>query len=156
ELADLLAVPDDEVFLAVAPAERAGVRLHVRGAADVAQLMRLLAPALPVAPVQLFLPSALQPDGTLPTSFAGAGHWLWPTQPLASVPRINGERVVLVGPATVKHAAEFEPRFLALAVEAEVIQTLNAFQTADVLARLCGRPVPVQTSPAVAPIARAA
>jgi hypothetical protein len=155
DLADLLAVPDDEVFLALAPADRVGVRLHLRGAADVAQLYRVLAPVLTRAPFQLFAPSALRADGTLSDGFAGCAHWLWPAQPLARVPRFGGERVVLVGPAVVHPTLDIEPRFPALAAESDVIQTLNAFQTADFLSRLCGRPVPVQ-APAAAAVSRAA
>jgi hypothetical protein len=162
DLADLLAVPDDEVFLLLAPAARAGARLHLRGAADVAQLVALLeAPSLPFGEglggssrLQLFAPAALRADGTLPSGLAGCAHWLWPTQPLAAVPRTGGERVALVGPATVRAAAGPDPRFPALAVEAEVVQTLNAFQTADELTRLCGRPVPV--APPERRVARAA
>jgi hypothetical protein len=156
ELADLLAVPDDEVFLALAPADRTGVRLHLRGAADVAQLHRLLAPTWESSALQLLLPAALRPDGTLPTGFAACEHWLWPAQPLAVVPRLGGERVVLVGPAVVRAALDAEPRFPALAVEAEVVETLNAFQTAELLSRLCGRPVPVQTPTNAPAVARAA
>ena len=158
DLADLLTAPDDEVFLALAPADRAGVRLHLRGAVDVAQLHRLLAPALGSAEIhfQLFAPTALRPDGTLPTGFAGCEHWLWPTQPLAAIPRIGGERVVLVGPAVVRAAPDIEPRFPGLAVECETVQTLNAFQTADALSRLCGCPVPVQAPAAGSSVARAA
>ncbi len=142
DLADLLAVPDDEVFLALAPGDRSGVRLHVRGAARVAQLHRLLAPSRADSSFQLFAPAALLPDGTLPVGFAGCGHWLWPEQPLAAVPRINGERVVLVGPAVVR-TADAESRFPGMTAEAEVVQTLNAFQVADELSRLVGRAVPV-------------
>ena len=189
DLADLLAIPDDEVFLALAPAERTGVRLHLRGATDVAQLHRLLVNARrepnpptpfpekeggagltaglsPLSPwgrglgegslpsFQLLAPSALRPDGTLPTGFTGCEHWLWPTQPLAAVPRIGGERIVLMGPAVVRSALDVEPRFPDLAVECETVQTLNAFQTAEALSRLCGCVVPVQ-APTV-PVARAA
>lgn len=158
DLADLLAVPEDEIFLALAPAERTGARLHVRGSANVAQLHQLLAPALgaPANGFQLFAPAALRSDGTLPTGFAGCEHWLWPTQPLAAVPRIGGERVVLVGPAVVKASLDVEPRFQGLAVECERVQALNAFQTADALSRLCGSPVPVQAPAAGQTVARAA
>ena len=151
DLADLLAVPDDELFLALAPAARTGVRLHLRGAAHVGQLHPLLRLA---EPVQLYAPAALRPDGTLPAGFAGCEHWLWPTQPLAAVPRIGGERVVLVGAAVVGAVPALEPRFPALAVECELVQTLNAFQVTDALSRLCGRPVPLH-APAAA-LARAA
>ena len=155
ELAELLAVPDDEVFLALAPAQRIGVRLHLRGAADAGQLHRLLAPYLK-GDFQLFLPGAIRPDGTLPVGFAGCEHWLWPTQPLAAVPRVNGERVVLVAPAAVRVSLDVEPRFPELAVECEVIESLNAFQVAEQLSRLCGRSVPVHAPVAVPPVARAA
>lgn len=151
ELADLLAVPDDEVFLALAPAARTGVRLHLNGVASVAQLRELLAPVFG-APFQLFAPAALRPDATLPAGFAGCDHWLWPEMPLARVPRINGERVVLVGPATVT-ASEAEVRFPQMPVACAVVEVLNPFRAADALARLCGAPVPVQ--PPI-PAARAA
>lgn len=156
DLADLLAVPDDEVFLALAPATRAGVRLHLRGAAGVAQLHWLLASALKTGDFQLFAPDALRPDGTLPAGVAGCGHWLWPTQPLSAVPRVNGERVVLVGPAAVRPPLGVEVRFPELAVECELVETLNAVQVAEKLSRPCGRPIPVLPpveSPAVARVA---
>lgn len=155
DLADLLAVPDDEVFLVLSPAERTGVRVHVRGAASVGQFRALLAPTHP-APCQLFVPAALDLDGTLPCGFAGCGHWLWPTQPLSAVPRIGGERVVLVGPTLVPHATEGEIRFPGLRAEAEMIQVLNPFQVAEELSRLTGRPVPVGAPPEPLPVARAA
>jgi hypothetical protein len=151
ELAELLAVPDDEVFLALAPAARAGVRLHLCGAASVAQLRELLAPVFG-GPFQLFAPAALRPDATLPDGFAGCDHWLWPEMALARVPRVNGERVVIVGPATVP-AAEVPLRFPQMAVSCRVVEVLNPFRAADALARLCGAPVPVQ--PPI-PAARAA
>ncbi|MFM8274537.1 MAG: hypothetical protein ACKODX_19710 [Gemmata sp.] len=153
DLAELLAVPDDEVFLALAPHDRTGVRLHVRGAAEVGQLYQLLAAHRP-GPFQLFAPAAVRPDGTLPAGFTGCGHWLWPTQPLAAVPRIGGARVVLVGPGVVRHATDGGPRFPALRVESELVQTLNPFQAAEALSQLTGRPVPVGP-PAAEPLAAA-
>jgi hypothetical protein len=157
ELVELLAVPE-EVFLALAPGDRKGVRLYVRGATDVAQFHRLVADALGVADnsFQLLVPAALKSDGTLPTGFAGCEHWLWPTQPLAAIPRIGGERVVLVGPAVVRAALNVELRFPGLVVECETVQTLNAFQTAEALSRLCGTAVPVQAPAAGPNVARAA
>jgi hypothetical protein len=163
QLAELLAVPDDEVFVALAPADRTGVRLHVRGAAEVAQLHRLITPALAGAPVtteagfQFFAPGALRADGSLPAGFAGCEHWLWPTQPLAAVPRIGGERVVLLAPVVVRASLDVEPRFPALKVESEMLQTLNPFQVADRLSRLVGQPVPpIPVTPDAPPVARAA
>lgn len=143
ELATLLAVPDDEVFLALAPLEGTGVRLHVRGAATVADLHRLLAPALglEVHSFQLHVPAALRAD-SLSSGLAGCGHWLWPTQPLAAVPRVGGERVVVVGPAAVRPALDIDPPFPGLAVECETVQTLSAERAADAVARLSGGPRP--------------
>ncbi|MDY3560883.1 hypothetical protein R5W23_002132 [Gemmata sp. JC673] len=154
DLADLLAVPDDEVFLALAPAERTGVRLHVRGAATVGQFHELLAPTHPDA-FQLFVPDALRADGTLPGGLAGCGHWLWPDQPLAVVPRIRGERVVLIGPAVLAPAAA-ERRFSGLHAGAEMVQTLNPFQVTDALSRLAGRPVPAGRAAGAPAVIRAA
>jgi hypothetical protein len=158
DLTELLAVPDDEVFLALVPDNRTGVRLHLRGAATVADLHRILAPAFGLAstPFQLFLPAALRTDGTLPGGFAGCEHWLWPTQPLAAAPRVGGERIVLVGGAVVQPVLDTEPRFPGLKVEVEPVQVLNAFQTAEALARLCGAPVPIQKPLPVPVPARAA
>jgi len=157
DLAELLAIPDDEVFLALAPLDRVGVRLHVRGAANVADLHRLLAPALGLAQsqFQLLAPAAVRPDGTLPSGFAACDHWLWPTQPLCAVPRLGGERVVVVGPAAVRPALDIDPRFPGLAVECEALQTLTAAQTAEAVAKVCGAPLPLAV-PVGAFVARAA
>jgi hypothetical protein len=106
-------------------------------------------------PFQLFVPAALQSDCTLVAGFAGCEHWLWPTQPLSAITRINGERVVLVGPAIVNPSLEVEPRFPTLKTESEVIETLNTFQATETLSRLCGTPLPVPPAE-MPPIARAA
>jgi hypothetical protein len=156
DLAELLAVPDDEVFLALAPAARTGVRLHLRGAASVAQLHSMLAAETKERDFQLFAPAALRPDGTLPPGLAGCGHWLWPTQPLSAVPRVNGERVVLVGPATVRAVHADESRFPDLAVACELVERLSAARVAEELSRLYGRPLPVLPPLEAPAVARAA
>lgn len=177
ELTELLAVPDDEVFLVLTPATRAGVRLHLRGATNAAQLYRLLMEPIPsprkegesehssfgsslpgeeIAPFQLFTAAAIQPDGTLPTGFARCEHWLWPTQPLTAIPRVNGERVVLVGPAAVRASLDVDPRFPALAVEREVVQILTVLQVTEELSRLCGHSLPIGVPEERVAVARAA
>ncbi|HEY1191706.1 MAG TPA: hypothetical protein VGE74_29000 [Gemmata sp.] len=189
DLADLLAVPDDEVFLVLAPADRTGVKVHVRGAASVGQFCRLLEELLPVArphesgsekqrpsepgatsvapraltragegdgiPFQLFAPAALSADATLPAGVGGCGHWLWPAQPLSVAPRIGGERVVLLGPAVI-HQTDSANRFPELPAAADVVEVLNAFQVAEALSRLTGRPVSAGGSSEARPVARAA
>ncbi|AWM36800.1 hypothetical protein GobsT_53410 [Gemmata obscuriglobus] len=154
DLADLLAVPDDEVFLALAPAARTGVRLHVRGAATVGQFHELLAPTQHDG-FQLFAPNALRADCTLPGGLTGCGHWLWPNQPLSVVPRAGGERIVLVGPAVLAPVAA-EPRFSGLRAVADMVHVLNPFQVTDALSRLAGRPVAGSRMPDVFPVVRAA
>lgn len=126
EVAELLAVLDDQVVLAVHPASRFAVRVQVCGVADVRQLHVLLADLVPTdrvpggrpdrrvvaayrdvdphpdAPLasarfQLYLPAALRPDGTLPCGLEGSDHWVWGDRSPAEIPAVNGERVLLLG-----------------------------------------------------------
>jgi hypothetical protein len=141
DLADLLAVPDDEVVVALDPAREVGVRLLVRGVADVGQFQALLADVAPelrdrrVARWQAYRPAALRADGTLPAGMSGCEHWLWWHESLAAVPLVRGERVLLLGPAAYP-AAGGEVRFPDLEASVEVLAVLTP---AEVAARL-GRP----------------
>lgn len=153
DLAELLAVPDDETVLALDPARRAGFRVFVRGVADAARFRSLLLDAIAdhggprrSAPFLLLRPSAVRADGSIPEGFRGSDHWLWPQQPLASVPRIDRERVVLLAEAPFPMDWEAEPRFPRMAAELRLIDVLNPFQVAERLGRLAGRPVPVQAA----------
>ncbi|MDB5311769.1 MAG: hypothetical protein JWO38_5971 [Gemmataceae bacterium] len=183
DLADLLAVPDDETVLILHPAARAGFRLFVRGIADVAQFHLLMLDAvtgdpaagfLPGPPLpsrfgtacrdadpttipagvpmvaearyQLFKPSAVRPDGTVPDGFRGCDHWLWGSAPLATTPRVDGERVVVLGETAFKMTWEVERRFPEMAAEAQLLQVLSPFQVAEWLGELAGRPVPAQVA----------
>src|SRR5262245_21152659 len=176
DLADLLAVPDDEVFLVLHPARRAGWRLAVRGVADVGQFHLLMADAVtgdstgfltgppvperfvaacrdvnPVVPAgvpmvaearfQMYAPQALAPDGTLPAGFGGCEHWLWPAAPLARVSRVDGERVVLLGPPAFAAKWDMARRFPALPAELRLVEALSPFRVAERLTRLTGHPV---------------
>jgi hypothetical protein len=169
DLADLLAVPDDEVFLVLHPAGRAGFRLVARGVADVGQFHILIANALvggqpmperfvaacrdvsPATPAgvpmvaearfQMYAPAALRPDGTLPAGFGGCEHWLWPAMALATVPRIGGERVVLLGPPAYSATWDVARRFPAMPAELRVIETLSPLRVAECLASLTGQPL---------------
>ena len=172
ELAALLAVPDDETILVLHPAAQVGVRVHVRGVADVFQFHILLADAAhaalgcprpparfvavcaavdPVVPAgvpmvaearfQMFKPAAIQPDGSIPAGFLGSDHWLWGKDPLAAIPRVEGERVVLLGEPAFRQTWEVERRFPGLAANVRVLNVLDAFDVAEHLSRLAGRPV---------------
>jgi len=174
DLADLLAVPDDESVLVLHPGLRIGLRLAVRGVADVGQLHVLLAdaaqevlpgpqvaqrfvtayrdpgptsaagvPMVAEARLQMYTPAALRPDGTLPTGFGGSDHWLWPHATLASVPRVGGDRVVLLGPPAYRVTWEVSRRFPLLAAEVQLLDVLSPFRVADRLSELTGRPIPV-------------
>lgn len=169
ELADLLAVPDDEVFLVLQPDERTGFRLVVRGVADVGQFHLLLAdtitagrvaerfvrvcrdvnPAVPAgvpmvaeARFQMYLPAAVRPNGTLPVGLTGCEHWLWPEMALAAVPRVKGERVVLLGPPAYRMTWDVTRRFPAMAAEVRRIETLSPARVAEYLTRFGDNAMP--------------
>jgi hypothetical protein len=181
ELADLLAVPDDEVFVVLHPDRRAGFRLVARGIADVGQFQILLADAvtgdapglLPGSPVparfvsacrdihpatpggvplvaearyQLNGPAALRTDHTLADGFGGCEHWLWPAMPLAVVPRVNGERIVLLGPPAFAGTWDVTRRFPSLAADLRLIETLSPHRVAERLAQITGRAAPHRES----------
>ena len=180
DLAEVLAVPDDETVLVIEPAARAGWRVLVRGVADADQFQLLLTDAgtgvpadglLPGPPpparlaaacrdadplipagvpmvaearFQFFRPSAVRPDGSLPGGFRGSDHWLWGHEPLAAVPRVDGERVVLLGEPAFRRTWEVERRFPAMPAELRLLRVLSPFQVAERLSRLAGQPVPVR------------
>ncbi|MFO0802788.1 MAG: hypothetical protein U0791_06645 [Gemmataceae bacterium] len=171
-LADLLAVPDDEIVLVLQPARRAGYRFSVRGVATVHQFQVLMQVALgeptpsrfasacreaePRIPAgvpmvvnlthQCFRPAALRTDGTLPEGFDGCERWLWGWEPLAAAPRIDGERVILLGEPAFPQAWEVERAFSAMAASAELESALSPFQVAERLSLFAGAKVPVQTA----------
>ena len=95
-------------------------------------------------PFQLLRPGAVRPDGTVAEGFGSCEHWLWGWEPLANAPRVDGERVVVLGTPGYRTMWEVERRFPALAAEAELLQVLSPFQVAERLGRLVGRPVPVR------------
>jgi hypothetical protein len=166
DLADLLAIPDDETIVVLFPERGVGFRFAVRGVADVGQFHILMTNALPdsladrpfaerfvtastpagipmaaATRFQLYAAAALQSDGTLPSGMGGCEHWLWPAMPLASVPRIYGERIVLAGSPAFHATWEVTRRFPALAAMLHLVETLSPFRVADRLTRLAGRPV---------------
>ena len=95
-LLHVLSVTDDDIVRVVHPAAGVGVRLVVRGVADVAELHRRLADVIPGPRWQFFRPEALHADGGLPQGPAGAEHWLWGHESLNGLPRIDGDRTVLI------------------------------------------------------------
>lgn len=173
EVAELLAVPDEEVLLVVDVDRRTAARVLLTGVADVCQLTVHLADLLPgrrrpdprvlaayrhadtdpraavvEAPFQLLRPDALQPDGTVPDGFGASDFWLWGPEPTADLPRENGERVVLLTAATVAHTWEVGRRFPRLPARTELLDVLPREFVTDWLRARC--PAFVEAVPALA------
>jgi hypothetical protein len=180
DLADLLAIPDDEVFTVLYPEQRTGFRLITRGIADVGQFHVLMedvvtgdiaggslpGPSIPARFVaayrdvnpataagvpmvagarhQLSTPSVLRRDGSVLDRFAGCEHWLWPAMPLAAVPRVDGERVIVMSAPAFTLTWDITRRFPALAAEVQLLETLSPFRVGERLSRLIGREIPPQ------------
>ncbi|MEO2089611.1 MAG: hypothetical protein ABGY75_08970 [Gemmataceae bacterium] len=161
ELVELLDVPDDQVVLAIHPEARVGVRVLIRGVADVHQLHVLLADLLPgrrvdsrildayldadpdpdaavmAARFQMFRPTALRPDGTLPRGFAGSDHWVWGEQSPAALPLESGERVVLLGEPAFAAEWDVGRKFPRLNAEVERVEALGRAEVERWLAARC-------------------
>jgi hypothetical protein len=98
-------------------------------------------PMVMEARFQLYTPAALSADGTLPSNFGGCDHWLWPNSPLASIPRISGERVVLLGPPAFQTKWDVSLLFQRMPADLSVIESLGQFRVAEKLSQLTGKPV---------------
>lgn len=170
ELAAVLRVADDVVVRAIHPGARVGFRLLARGIADVAQFHVLLAnavagilpgprpnadavaaysrgwrgtgePPIASARFQFFDLAGLRADGSLASGFAGSDHWIWGHEPLAKLPAIDGERIVLLGEPA--YPAEWEAIRTAAGVSADVecLEVMSANSVDAWLAARIGRPV---------------
>jgi hypothetical protein len=98
-------------------------------------------PMVTEARFQMYMPAALRADGSLPPGFAGCNHWLWPNTQLANVPRIEGERVVLLGPPAYRATWEVSRRFPAMVADVRMLDELNPFRVAERLSTIAGNPV---------------
>ena len=99
-------------------------------------------PMVMEARFQLYTSSAINPDGTVPSGFGGCDHWLWPASPLASIPQVAGERVVLLGPPAYRAKWDVCARFHGMPANLRVVETLSPFRVAEQLSRLSGNPIP--------------
>jgi hypothetical protein len=105
-----------------------------------------------VARFQLFGPQALRPDGTLPPGFAGSGDWLWGPEPLAAVPRVDGERTVLLAEPAVRASWGAARRVPWLNGELDVIEVMTAAEVTGWVEARTGR----RRTAEPAPVLRAA
>jgi len=150
-----------QVLMLEALADELGImRLPGRFAAFCRDAHPLIAAGVPMVaelPFQMLQPGALRSDATILEGFAACDHWLWGWQPLSVLPRVDGERVVVLGQPAYRQTWEVERRFPAMAAEATLLDVLSPFQTADRLGRLIGRPIPVRPEePKIIAFSRAA
>jgi hypothetical protein len=103
-------------------------------------------PMIAELPFQLLRTSALNSDGLAHSGFSACDHWLWGWEPLAAIPRVDGERVVVLGESAFRRSWEVERRFPAMLAQAELLDVLSPFQVAERLSRLTGHSIPVRRS----------
>lgn len=156
DLVDLLSMLDEEVILAIEPASCSGHRIDVRGVATVDQLRSLLTDLLVGLGIQdrarpkfqIFAPSALREDGTLPIGPSGCTHWLWGQRPATSIAKLDGERVVLLGEAAGLSPIESDNRFPELAAEGRIVSTLSRVEVLGfIISKWTGRPISEPAAP---------
>lgn len=151
ELADLLAVLDEEVLLIVAPEARLAFRLEVSGLATVGQLHAPLADlrlARALGSIeseetarQLFTLSALRSDCRMPRGLAGSEHWLWNHKVAGTIAKVEGERVILLGDRS-RFTQTFEPRFPDLPMKSRLAGVLTREEVHAKLQAWTGATIP--------------
>jgi len=110
------AVADDEVLRLIDPTRRTGVRFAASGIETIRDLHVVLAESsgedslqlsddgdeVPFEPSRQFLrPSALQRGRSL-EGWAAVDHWLWGMESLRTLPRLDGERLILSAEPTIR------------------------------------------------------
>jgi hypothetical protein len=75
---------------------------------------------------QMYRPSALRSDGTLPTGFQGVDDWLWGHESPADIPAVNGERVLLLGEPPYPRRWPVGRRFSLVRGELDLLDVLSA------------------------------
>jgi hypothetical protein len=101
-------------------------------------------PMVAELPFQLLRPEALRTDGSIDEGFESCGHWLWGGEALAVLPRIDGERVIILGKPAYRRTWEVERRFPTMAAEVALLDILSPFQVAERLGRIVGQTVSVR------------
>jgi hypothetical protein len=88
---------------------------------------------------QFLRPEALRSDGALPSGFAGSDGWLWGHESPATIPAVDGERVLLLADAAYARQWHVRRRFPALNAELRLLQVLDRATVRAWLDRLTGR-----------------
>jgi hypothetical protein len=89
----------------------------------------------------MFAISGLRRDGSLPTGPASAAHWNFNEQPATAFPRVEGERVVLLGQPLPTAQRSEDRRFPELACEGRLVRMLTLAEVCDRLAKWVGEPL---------------
>lgn len=151
----LLRTADDERLLVIDPESARGTRYSLRGFVQVKQVLQLLAQDTPatVRPGSrygldhsvntsrdlLILPHALSSEGKLPGGFRGTDHWVLQNRLVTSLPREQGELVVLLGESPFLQELDPKPMFPEMESEFMVLERLAPEQVQAWLARRCPR-----------------
>lgn len=139
QLARLLQVVDEEVLCLIAWPQRVGLSVEVRGLQRLDQVYEILTSDFARGAglgenFRLFSPRALQRSGMLPAEAHGCVDWLFADQPGADLPRIAGERAVLVRETSWPVVRDAERCFPELAFEWRLVRWLGADEVARRLA----------------------
>jgi hypothetical protein len=145
ELSHVLNLTDDQVVRIIDPLGRTGLRLWVRGLADVNHLGLLLNRISPAIWRQFYRPEALRSDGTLPPGLSGADHWFWGREAVSTVPLLEGERTLLVDiPARQPITCESRMK-VRIHGEIRVLETMTTNQVETWIETMTGHELPRQS-----------
>lgn len=155
ELHSILSTPEDEVWLAINPAARVGLRFTVEGAAVLDELHDLLIDHRPLTTriggdFRLFPAAALLPSGMLPLVFEGSSRWYWGLEKLAAVPSVHGERILILGDPVVPRTPAGERSRPLLTPRLRPVQSLGMGEVETWLRGRCP-----QYRPSLLPLRRA-
>ena len=87
---------------------------------------------------QFYRPAALRSDGTLPSGFKGSRHWLWGPESLSVVPRVDGERLLLIGEPIFPARWVTGRKYPGLSGELELVEVLSPAVVNVAMNRLTG------------------
>jgi hypothetical protein len=89
---------------------------------------------------QMYRPTAVLADGTLPARFHGADEWLWGHESPHAIPAVNGERVLLLADAAYPRQWPVARRFAALNGGLQLVKLLAREEVDGWLATLSKQP----------------
>lgn len=145
-------VSDDDVVRVVDPARRFGARISVNGVATMRQFHELFADLVDTTPSisyedgepvftarrQFVRPSALGRAGSI-EGWSAVDHWLWGMESLKTLPRFEGDRLVLIAEPTISTTWISEIRDTGVRPEATMPAEMTANEVDEFLRMWTGR-----------------